>query len=48
MPQPLRLGRIGLGALGSRIAARLLRTGFPLEIYDMMPDIKGGSGFCFR
>ena len=35
MPQPLRLGLIGLGALGSRIAARLLRTGFPLEIYDI-------------
>ena len=35
MPQPLRLGLIGLGALGSRIAARLLRTGFSLEIYDI-------------
>jgi 3-hydroxyisobutyrate dehydrogenase len=35
MPQRLRLGLIGLGALGSRIAARLLRTGFPLEIYDI-------------
>src|SRR6201993_1965771 len=35
MPQPLRLGLIGLGALGSRIATRLLRTGFPLEIYDI-------------
>jgi 3-hydroxyisobutyrate dehydrogenase len=31
----LRLGLIGLGALGSRIATRLLRTGFPLEIYDI-------------
>jgi 3-hydroxyisobutyrate dehydrogenase len=35
MPQPLRLGLIGLGALGSRIAARLLTTGFSLEIYDI-------------
>jgi 3-hydroxyisobutyrate dehydrogenase len=35
MPQPLRLGLIGLGALGSRIAARLLRTGFSLDIYDI-------------
>jgi 3-hydroxyisobutyrate dehydrogenase len=35
MPDTLRLGLIGLGALGSRIAARLLRTGFPLEIYDI-------------
>src|ERR1700751_2430553 len=33
--QALRLGLIGLGALGSRIAARLLRTGFPLDIYDI-------------
>jgi 3-hydroxyisobutyrate dehydrogenase len=31
----LRLGLIGLGALGSRIAARLLRTGFSLQIYDI-------------
>ena len=31
----LRLGVIGLGALGSRIATRLLRTGFSLEIYDI-------------
>jgi 3-hydroxyisobutyrate dehydrogenase len=31
----LRLGLIGLGALGSRIATRLLRTGFSLEIYDI-------------
>jgi 3-hydroxyisobutyrate dehydrogenase len=30
-----RLGLIGLGALGSRIATRLLRTGFSLEIYDI-------------
>src|SRR6266481_9217710 len=29
------LGLIGLGALGSRIATRLLRTGFSLEIYDI-------------
>jgi 3-hydroxyisobutyrate dehydrogenase len=35
MPHALRLGLIGLGALGSRIAARLLRTGFSLEIYDI-------------
>jgi 3-hydroxyisobutyrate dehydrogenase len=35
MPQPLRLGLIGLGALGSRIATRLLRSGFSLEIYDI-------------
>jgi 3-hydroxyisobutyrate dehydrogenase len=31
----LRLGLIGLGALGSRIATRLLRTGFSLQIYDI-------------
>jgi 3-hydroxyisobutyrate dehydrogenase len=31
----LRLGLIGLGAMGSRIATRLLRTGFSLEIYDI-------------
>ena len=31
----LKLGLIGLGALGSRIATRLLRTGFSLEIYDI-------------
>jgi 3-hydroxyisobutyrate dehydrogenase-like beta-hydroxyacid dehydrogenase len=31
----LRLGLIGLGALGSRIAARLLRAGFSLQIYDI-------------
>jgi 3-hydroxyisobutyrate dehydrogenase len=31
----LRLGLIGLRALGSRIAARLLRTGFSLEIFDI-------------
>src|SRR5580692_10165112 len=31
----VRLGLIGLGALGSRIATRLLRTGFSLEIYDI-------------
>jgi 3-hydroxyisobutyrate dehydrogenase len=35
MPQPSRLGLIGLGAMGSRIATRLLRTGFSLEIYDI-------------
>ncbi|MBV8589108.1 MAG: NAD(P)-dependent oxidoreductase, partial [Acetobacteraceae bacterium] len=35
MPGPLRLGLIGLGALGSRIATRLLRSGFSLEIYDI-------------
>src|ERR1700757_945221 len=31
----LRLGLIGLGALGSRIATRLIRTGHSLEIYDI-------------
>jgi 3-hydroxyisobutyrate dehydrogenase len=31
----LRLGLIGVGAMGSRIATRLLRTGFYLEIYDI-------------
>ena len=31
----LRLGLIGLGALGSRIATRLLRAGFSLHIYDI-------------
>ena len=31
----LRLGLIGLGALGSRIATRLLRSGFSLQIYDI-------------
>ena len=31
----LRLGLIGLGAMGSRIATRLLRSGFYLEIYDI-------------
>src|SRR5215469_3020601 len=31
----LRLGLIGLGAMGSRIATRLLRSGFHLEIYDI-------------
>jgi 3-hydroxyisobutyrate dehydrogenase len=31
----LRLGLIGLGAFGSRIATRLLRTGFSLDIYDI-------------
>jgi 3-hydroxyisobutyrate dehydrogenase len=31
----LRLGLIGLGAMGSRIATRLLRSGFSLEIYDI-------------
>src|SRR5262245_29597297 len=31
----LKVGIIGLGALGSRIATRLLRTGFSLEIYDI-------------
>ena len=30
-----RLGLIGLGALGSRIATRLLRAGFSLHIYDI-------------
>jgi len=31
----LRLGLIGLGALGSRIATRLLRGGFSLHIHDI-------------
>jgi 3-hydroxyisobutyrate dehydrogenase len=31
----LRLGLIGLGAMGSRIATQLLRNGFSLEIYDI-------------
>jgi 3-hydroxyisobutyrate dehydrogenase len=31
----IRLGLIGLGAMGSRIATRLLRSGFSLEIYDI-------------
>jgi 3-hydroxyisobutyrate dehydrogenase len=31
----MRLGLIGLGAMGSRIATRLLRSGFSLEIYDI-------------
>jgi 3-hydroxyisobutyrate dehydrogenase len=31
----LRLGLIGLGAMGSRVATRLLRSGFSLEIYDI-------------
>src|SRR5215831_16796376 len=31
----LRLGLIGLGAFGSRIATRLLRTGFSLDSYDI-------------
>src|SRR5215472_15553303 len=31
----LRLGLIGLGAMGSRIATRLLRSGFHVEIYDI-------------
>jgi 3-hydroxyisobutyrate dehydrogenase len=31
----LRLGLIGLGAMGSRIATRLLRSGFSVEIYDI-------------
>ena len=31
----MKVGLIGLGALGSRIATRLLRTGFSLEIYDI-------------
>jgi 3-hydroxyisobutyrate dehydrogenase len=31
----LRLGLIGVGAMGSRIATRLLRNGFSLEIYDI-------------
>jgi 3-hydroxyisobutyrate dehydrogenase len=31
----LKVGLIGLGALGSRIATRLLRSGFSLEIYDI-------------
>ena len=31
----LRLGLIGLGALGSRIATRLLRAGFSLHTYDI-------------
>ena len=35
MSQTLRLGLIGLGAMGSRIATRLLRSGFSLEIYDI-------------
>ena len=30
-----RLGLIGLGALGSRIATRLLRAGFSLHTYDI-------------
>jgi 3-hydroxyisobutyrate dehydrogenase len=35
LSQTLKLGLIGLGALGSRIATRLLRSGFSLEIYDI-------------
>jgi 3-hydroxyisobutyrate dehydrogenase len=31
----LKLGLVGLGAMGSRIATRLLRSGFYLEIYDI-------------
>lgn len=31
----MKLGLIGLGAMGSRIATRLLRTGFYVEIYDI-------------
>jgi 3-hydroxyisobutyrate dehydrogenase len=35
LSQTLKLGLIGLGAMGSRIATRLLRSGFSLEIYDI-------------
>jgi 3-hydroxyisobutyrate dehydrogenase len=31
----MRVGLIGLGAMGSRIATRLLRAGFSLQIYDI-------------
>src|ERR1700731_1956677 len=30
-----RLGFIGLGYLGSRIARRLVRAGFPMVVYDL-------------
>jgi len=32
----LRLGQIGIGALGSRIATKLIWSGFPLHVYDVM------------
>ncbi len=33
-----RLGFIGLGYLGSRIAGRLIEAGFPLVIWDRDPE----------
>jgi 3-hydroxyisobutyrate dehydrogenase len=32
----LRIGQIGIGALGSRIATKLIWSGFPLHVYDTM------------
>jgi 3-hydroxyisobutyrate dehydrogenase-like beta-hydroxyacid dehydrogenase len=36
-PQP-QLGFVGLGAMGARIAARLLDAGYPLTVCDARPD----------
>jgi len=37
----LRLGFIGLGDMGRPLARRLLRTGFPLAVYDINPQAVG-------
>jgi 3-hydroxyisobutyrate dehydrogenase-like beta-hydroxyacid dehydrogenase len=37
-PPPPSLGFVGLGAMGARMAARLLDAGYPLTIHDARPD----------
>lgn len=34
----LKVGYIGLGALGGPIARRIAQSGFDLKIYDVFPD----------
>ena len=33
-----QLGFLGMGAMGSRLAARLLDAGYPLTVYDRTPE----------
>jgi 3-hydroxyisobutyrate dehydrogenase-like beta-hydroxyacid dehydrogenase len=41
-----RLGFIGLGYLGSRIARRLIAAGFPVSVYDRSQSPPDGSRFA--
>ena len=36
----LRIGYIGLGALGRHLAGSLLRAGFPLTVYDVDSELR--------